>query len=160
MKTLKWVLFFVFLTGMILGAGQPALVCASEGAQAVWDQWLDTSAFTGTKLAGVLSIYYEYLPPPLCLDNSQAANMYVTVRLSKGFDLNTFQGKQQVCMGNINGPGGQGDYIVNTFLNNAVHTLYPNATDWKLKSIDNPGFTSPTGSRAFVADIQIAVSVK
>jgi len=160
MKTLKQVLIFVFLMGMILGVGQPALLYASEGAQAVWDYWVDTSAFTGTKLAGPLSIYYDYLPSQYCNDNSPLANMYVTVRLSKGFDLYTFHGKQEICMGNINGIGGQGDYIVNTFLNNAVHFLYPNATNWKLKSIDNAQFNDQTNSRAFVADIQIAVKVK
>ncbi len=168
MKTLKRVLFFVFLTGMILGAGQPALLYASEGEHPVWEQWLDTSSFTGTKLAGPLSIYYEYLPGQYCngpgQDGSQVVNMYVTVQLSKGFDLHTFQGKTQNCIGSINSPGGQGDWIVNTFLDNAVRTLYGPSAQWKLKSIDNAQFNDQTingqSSRAFVADIQIAVAVK
>jgi len=158
MKTLKQVLIFVFLMGMILGVGQPALLYASESPQDIWNYWVDTSPFTGTKLAGPLSIYFDYLDQ-YCTDGSQLTNMYATVRLSKGFDLNTFQGKQQICIGDITG---QGNWIVDTFLNNAVKSIYPTATRarWRLKSIDNAQFHDQPGSRSFVADIQIAVAVK
>jgi len=159
MKILKRVLIFVFLTGMILGVGQPALLHGGEHVGNIWDQWVDTSPFTGTKLAGTLSIYYDYLPAQYCSDLSQVANMYVTVRLGKGFDLYTFQDMQPICIGDITG---QGNWIVNTFLNGAVQSIYHTATreSWRLKSIDNAQFHDQPDSRAFVADIQIAVAVK
>ncbi len=167
MKTLKGVLIFVFLTGMLLGLGQPALLHGSEtGGGNVWDQWVDTSPFTGIKLAGTLSIYYEVIgvccPPPSCspIDLSPLANMYVTVRLTKGFELYTFQGvKENIC---YSAKTAQGDWIVDTFLNNAVQSIYPTATreTWRLKSIDNAQFHDQADSRAFVADIQIAVTIK
>jgi hypothetical protein len=172
MKTKLGVLIFVFVTAMILGTGLPALLYAGAetGGGTVWDPFVDTSSFTGTKLFGPLSVYLDVtcVPHPTkakdpacypcCPCDLGAATMFYTVRLTKGSGiLYTLEGSTDgVCIGNIGTPGsgGQGDVIMN-FLNTAVTNIFGPGHQWKLKSVNYPGASQD--SLAFVADIELAV---
>jgi hypothetical protein len=169
MKTRLGVLIFVFLTGMILGVGQPAFLYGCETPTGnAWDPFVGVSVFTlkpisfsgGTKLAGPLSIY---LAPdesaPLCTNGNYEGTMFYTVRLSKGSNIYWDEGEtgvNEICFGNIGTPGsgGQGDVIMN-FLKTVVLTIFPNAKNAQLKSVDNAG--ASRDSLSFVADIVISV---
>jgi hypothetical protein len=158
MKMKLGVLIFVFLTGLVLVATQPALLYAGTETPSgnAWDPFVDTSPFKGTKLSGPLSIYLE--PASYSEEcGNYKGTMFYTVRLSKGSDIYTFHGKvTDICFGNIGDPGsgGQGDVIMN-FLGYVVGQIFGPGKLWKLKSVDNPG-TAPD-SQSFVADIVIAV---
>jgi hypothetical protein len=82
--------------------------------------------------------------------------MFYTLRLIVGKgphqDIYCFDGATPgICLGDING---QGDVIMN-FLKADVLTLFPNAKDAQITSVDNAGIAQD--SLAFVADITIAV---
>ena len=173
MKTKLRVLIVVFLTGMILGVGQPALLYGTETPGGnVWDQFVYTKPFKGTTVQGALSIYYQITGcettncPGDC-----AANMFYMVKLIKQNETITylFQGSSQashpdgICLKDILGQGAE---IMN-FFGNVVSdpSLFPNGVvDWKVTAIDNGQFndenTFPSGSRAFVADVVITVKAK
>jgi hypothetical protein len=167
MKRRMGVLIFVFLTGMILGTMQPATLFAGETPGGnIWDQFVDPKPYPGIMLEGPLSIYYEYLfdetgNPLLCEDQQPVANMYYTVRLSKDSDewrrkqpaLYTFQGTTGICLGDMLGQGN----VIKEFLGTVVRAIFPKAKSWKLKSINNAQYHDDDFSRAFVADIEIAV---
>jgi hypothetical protein len=160
MKTLKGVLIFIFLTGMILGVGQPAMLFAGETPSGnIWDQFVDPKPYPGIILEGPLSVYYEYLlDVDPCEDGQPVANMYYTVRLNKEFargepPLYTFQGTTGICLGDMLGQG----TVIKEFLGTAVNTIFPKAKSWKLKSINKAQYHDDDFSRAFVADIEIAV---
>ena len=172
MKTKLGVLIFVFLTAMILGTAQPALLYAGPETPGgnLWDPFVDTSepSPTDIKLDGALSIYYEVTCKPQITKNKPVcypccpcdlgtATMFYTVRLSKEFIVYTYEGSTPgVCLGNIGGPGegGQGDVIM-SFLGTVVTNIFGSGHTWKLKSVNNPGIAPD--SLAFGADITIAV---
>jgi len=159
MKTRLGVLIFVFLTGMILGAMEPALLYGAETPGGnVWDFVLDTKPFTGTVLAGPLSIYYE-VQSGVCNDGQPLATMYYTVRLNKKRELYTFQGRASgVCLGDFEP---QGNEIRNFLETVVVPGIFPDGfNSWKFKSIGKAQFNDDNVSRAFVADIEIVVDNK
>jgi len=171
MRTRLRMLFFVFLTGVILGAMQPALLYGSETPGGnVWDQFVYTKAFKGTTLNGPLSIYYEYTGcdttncPGDC-----AANMFYIVKLIKQNETTPylFQGSSQashpdgICMKDVLG---QGEEIIN-FFGNIVSgpTFFPNGvTAWHLTAIDNGQYNDESNppSRAFIGNVVITVKPK
>jgi hypothetical protein len=159
MKTAMRVFIFAFMVGIILGATESALLYGSETGQGnAWDFVLDTKPFPGIILAGPLSIYYElsYDEYGPCGASDYLATMYYTVRLSKHRQLYTFQGKYEgVCLADIET---QGTVIKDNFLGGVVVPgIFETYKSWKLKSIDNAQFNDDAVSRAFVADIEIAV---
>lgn len=182
MKTRNGMLIFVFLTGMILGVMEPALLHGSEtGGGNVWDQFVYTKPFSGTTLEGPLSIYYALQVDTngnlvLCPadPSSYMATMYYIVKLNKHLEttLYLFQGSSQasypdgICLADILGQGAQilnffGDIVSGTIV--ATPPLFPNGvTAWHLTSIDNVLFHDQDNppSRAFVADIVITVKAK
>jgi hypothetical protein len=171
MKTKLGVLIFVFLTGMVLGALQPALVYggAETPGGTLWDPFVHVSFFTltptsfhkGTNLAGPLSIVYDVAVDQLLECTTGTANMFLTVRLIGGNgshrQIYWFDGETPgICLGDIGTPGsgGQGEKILQ-FLKNVVLAIFPNAKDAQITSVDNAG-VAPDGF-AFVGDITIAV---
>jgi hypothetical protein len=180
MKTKLGVLIFVFLTAMILGAAQPALLFAGgeTGGGNFWDPFIDTTGFTGTNVFGTLSIYYNVtcIPNPIPHPKKKSAPCYpccpcglgtvtmsYVVRIPYGEDINgetiihTYEGSTDgKCIGDIGipGSGGQGDAIMN-FLDTAVTNIFGSIRPWKLKAVNNPGISQD--SLAFLADIEIAV---
>jgi len=161
MKTRLGVLIFVFLTGMILGAMEPALLYGAETPEGnVWDQFIDPKPYKGNTLSGTLSIYCEITGP--CGDSDYTATMYYTVRLNKKKDLYTFQGKTAgVCLADIET---QGNIIKNDFLGwVVVPGIFPDGfNSWKFKSIGKAQFNDDglSFSRAFVTDIEIVVNTE
>jgi len=165
MKKSMGVLIFLFLTGMILGTMQPAMLYAGEAAHNPWDPFVDPKPYPGIWLEGPLSIYYEYLyddggSPLICDDPSLGvvAMMYYTVRLNKEFQwkptLYTFQGTTGTCLYDWSS---QGDAIREFLGTVVVPGIFPNFKSWKLKSINKAQYHDDDFSRAFVADIEIAV---
>jgi hypothetical protein len=164
MKKRMGVLIFVFLTGMILGTMQPAMLYGAEAPSDVWDLYLlDPKPYPGITLEGPLSIYYEYVYDEYgnqidCGEGlGLAANMYYTVRLNKEFQwrptLYTFQGTNGTCLNDWS----EQATIIREFLGTAVQGLFPNPKSWKVKSINKAQYHDDDFSRAFVADIEIAV---
>jgi hypothetical protein len=175
MKKRMGVLIFLFLSGMILGTLQPAMVLAGEtGGGNIWDQFVYKHPFQGTKLEGPLSIYYEYNFAGgdfvYCNDGqSYMVTMYYTVRLKKPRDpsLWVFQGSSQrsnpcgICLTNILAQGAEinnflGDIVLGNIF--ATPPIFPNGVkEWHLTSMDNAQFYDRDypPSRAFVADIVI-----
>jgi hypothetical protein len=90
--------------------------------------------------------------------------MYYTVRLNKDKDddkdvkLYTFQGTSGVCLGDFITQGNE----IRSFLENVVIPgIFQNGfKSWKWKSIKKAQFHDDEFSRAFVADIEIAVEKK
>jgi hypothetical protein len=178
MKTGKGMLIFVFLTGAMLGAMQPALLYGSEtGGGNPWDLFVYDKPFHGTKLQGPLSIYYEYNFAGgdfvYCGDEgaSYMVTMYYTVRLKKQRDptLWVFEGSSQrskpcgICLQDIVAQGAEinnflGDIVLGNI--SAIPPIFPNGVkEWHLTSIDNGQFYDRgyPPSRGFVADIVITV---
>jgi hypothetical protein len=176
MKTKLGILSFVFLTGLFIVATPPAHLYAgttTTGGTA-WDPFINVSFFSGnqisksagTKLAGVLSIYYNDVDTGLNCEGPGGfeVEMYVTVRLSQSAKSNdTFTYDTvipYVCSADTGSPGsgGQGDLILN-FLKSVVLNIYPNANDAYLTSVEKPGIagTPYSPAQAFVANINIAV---
>ena len=171
MKKRMAALIFLFLTGMILGTMQPAMLYGSETPGGnIWDQFVYTKPFTGTTLAGTLSIYYE-IPGsdatncPLDIN----ANMFYIVKLIKQNETTPylFQGSSQashpdgICMKDVLG---QGEEIIN-FFGNIVSgpTFFPNGvTAWHLTAIDNGQYNDESNppSRAFIGNVVITVKPK
>jgi hypothetical protein len=163
MKKRMGVVIFVFLTGMVLGTMQPAMLFAGEtGGGNIWDSFVDPKPYPGIWLEGPLSIYYEYVEDdpgnPSC-PGDRLTYMYYTVRLNKEVakgqpPLYTFQGTTGICLGDFAGQG----TVIKDFLGTVVVPgIFPNAHSWKLKSIDKAQYHDDDFSRAFVADIVIAV---
>jgi hypothetical protein len=170
MKKGRGVLIIVFLTGMILGTMQPAMLFAGEtGGGDIWDQFVDPKPYPGIWLQGPLSIYYEYLYDDegnqLICDletGDPAANMFYTVRLNKvvWFDFKsvqtyTFQGTMGTCLNDWEFQGN----VIKEFLGTVVVPgIFPGGfSSWKVKSIEKAQYHDDDFSRAFVADIVIAV---
>ncbi len=171
MKTKLRVLMVGLLAGIILGVTQPALLYAGEtGEGNLWDPFVDTSppSPTDIKVDGTLSIYYVVtcVPQitkskpacyPCCPCTLGTVTMSYTVRLSKEFNIYTYEGSTSgKCIGDIGTPGsgGQGDVIMN-FLGTAVTNIFGSGHRWTVKSVNYPGVSGD--SLAFVADIAIAV---
>lgn len=170
MKTRLGVMIFVFLAGIILGATQPALLYAGAetGGGNLWDSFVGTPPFPGTKLSGPLSISYDPdQSPPYCANGNYHATMFITVRLTprkdhdrkvKGPQIYTFdEVKEGICLGDIGTPGsgGQGDVIMNFLGTVVVPGIFGSSKHWKLESVTKPGIAPD--SLAFVANITIAV---
>ncbi len=174
MKKKEGVFIIVFLAVMVMGAIQPALLYSGETPQGnPWDFLIDPGSSTGTKWSGSLSIYYEFpnniVCAPACSNSVPCANMYATVRLSKGGVPYAYYGKSSapVCRDDT---ATQGEEL-RLFLNDALFDIYGTPKiwsngDWKFKSIQNavlmfdeslPGEPIVPGG-TFVADIQIAVN--
>ena len=174
MRTRWGVLIFVFLMGVILGVTQPAFLYAGAETPGgnLWDAFVNTSppSPTDIKVDGALSIYYVVtcVPQitkskpvcyPCCPCEFGTATMFYTVRLTKEFNIYTYEGSTNgVCLGNIGTPGsgGQGDVIMN-FLGTVVTNIFGAGHTWQLKSVNNPGIAPD--SLAFGADITIAVQL-
>jgi hypothetical protein len=168
MKKRMGVLIFVFFTGMILGAMQPAMLFAAEtGGGNVWDQFIDPKPYLGIWFEGPLSIYYEYLYDDegnllTCETGDAVSNMFYTVRLNKvvwfnfmNVQLYTFQGTTGTC---LNDWVFQGNAIKEFLGTVVVPGIFPDGfRSWKLKSVNKAQFHDDDFSRAFVADIEIAV---
>jgi hypothetical protein len=157
MKKRMRVRIYVVLAGMILWIMQPFMLFAGEtGVGNPWDTLIYPSHYTGTRLAGPLSIYYQRA-------GSSCFNMNYTVRLSEHKNLYLFQGYQQnyFCpspgdTGFIEGSG----QIIMDFLATVVAKIFPGNKGWVLKAIDNGMYHDEEVypySRAFVADITITV---
>jgi hypothetical protein len=159
MKT-KWgVLFIVFLAGIMLGTVQPSLVFSSAQDEfLLWDPFIDISSFSGTKLAGTLTIVYNpNFLAGLCDNGQNVATMFYAVRFPLSKTIYTFEGaKEGICLGDIGTPGsgGQGDAVM-LFLGNAVKKIFPNSSIWKLRAVSTPGIS--LDSLSFIADILIMV---
>jgi hypothetical protein len=157
MKKRMAVLFIGVMVGMILGMMQPAVIFAGQTIQGnPWDDLVNQSPYTGTKLSGPLSIYYQFTGISGCY------NMYHTVRLTKGFQPYLFQGSAQICFGDQdNVPEKSWNDVIKPFLESVVSEIFPSGyKGWVLKAIDNGMYhdeSVPPFSRAFVADITIAV---
>jgi len=158
MKKSMGMLICVLLTGMILWAAEPGLLYGAETPEGdVWDQFVDPGPYPKIILAGPLSIYYDIQLDQYCMGGSSyTTTMYYTVRLTKNGELDTFQGKAQgVCLADFET---QGTVIKDNFLGGVVVPgIFPKFKSWKLKSIANAQFHDDDVSRAFVADIEIAV---
>ncbi len=159
------VFIFLFLTGMILGTMQPAMLYGAEAGGNPWDQLVDPRPYPGIWLKGPLSIYYEYAYDEggnqiYCDTGDAFAYMYYTVRLNKEFDIRPnpdlypFQGTNGFC---LNDWTPQADEIRNFLGTVVVPGIFPNARSWKVKSIKKAQYNDDVVSRAFVADIEIAV---
>lgn len=185
MKTRLGVLIFVFLTGMVFGALQPALVYGGaecSGVCTFWSPFVNVSLFTGkpilirflreTDLSGPLSIYY-YVPNPgnTCTlpgpgQYQPQAIMFYTVRLIGGEGskrtIYWFDGTAATVPGTgqpicLGDTASQGEVIM-SFLQTVISEIFPNAQDAYVKSVDNAGITPD--SQAFVADVTVASEVK
>jgi hypothetical protein len=181
MKKIMGALIFLLLSGMTLGTIQPALVFAgSTGGGNIWDQFVYTQPFTGTRLHGPLSIYYEYNFVAgdfvYCGTEGESymVTMYYTVRLKKQKDptLWVFEGSSQrsrscgICLTDLVGQGEE----INNFLNDivlgnlaATPPIFPNGVkEWHLTAINNGHFYDRgfPPSRAFIADIEVTVKPK
>lgn len=168
MKKRMGVLIFVFLTGMILGTMQPTMLYGAETPGGnVWDQFVDPKPFPGIWLYGPLSIYYDYVYDdsgnviPCSETGGVAANMFITVRLNKVFDilrpnptLYTYQYTNGTCTDDWIS---QGNEVRNFLETVVVPGIFPNFKSWKLMSITKAQYHDDDFSRAFVADIAIAV---
>lgn len=93
MKTLKGVLIFIFLTGMILGVAGPALLYGAEtGGGNPWDSCVNCWCFDkkahGTKISGTLSIYYAQR-------SSGGYDTYLTLRLEDKKQLYVYRGGER-----------------------------------------------------------------
>jgi hypothetical protein len=176
MKTRLGVLIFVFLTGIIFGVGQPALLYGMETPTGnAWDPFIKVSFFTGKAippkhlpfpitLSGRLSIAYgtsfSAFCPPGATSGPYLVTMFYTLTLSDGDQSNSPQLYTSftpgTCEGDIGTPGsgGQGDVIMG-FLKTVVLQIFPNAKDAYLKSVSNT-WTAPDAF-AFEADIKIVV---
>ena len=131
MKTRAGMIMLVFLTGMILGAAEPALLYGAEsGGGNVWDQFVDPKPYPGIILEGPLSIYFDITDFQENCGGVQGnadyvATMYYTVRLNKvkaaykkNVQFYTFHGKYEgVCL--LTGTDTQGGAIKD-FLGNVV----------------------------------------
>lgn len=161
-------LICLLVTGLILGAMPPATVFAGEtGGGNIWDSFVDPKPYPGIWFEGPLSIYYEYVYDlegnPLSCDTGDAVvNMFYTVRLNRvtwfkhrDVQLYTFQGTNGTC---LNDWAWQGN-VIREFLGTVVVPgMFPNGfRSWKLKSITKAQYHDDDFSRAFVADIEIAV---
>jgi hypothetical protein len=166
MKKRTGVLIFVFLTGMVL-ATMPAMLFAGEtGGGNIWDQFVDTKPYPGIWLHGPLSIYYEYVYDDSgnvipCSEAGVAANMFVTVRLEKVLDilrpnptLYTFQYTNGTCTDDWISQGIDIKYFLGTVV---VPGIFPDFKSWKMMFITKAQYHDDDISRAFVADIGIAV---
>ncbi len=161
MKKRTGVISIMLLSGLILWAAQPAMLCAGGGTSegTLWDPFINLTPLNGIvfMLNGTLSISYEPGQTSPSCGGQYVANMFYTVRLNKDSKTYTFNGSTDgVCTGDIGvpGSGGQGDVIMG-FLGSAVRSIFPNAKNpkWNLISVSTP-WISPL-SDAFVADIFI-----
>jgi hypothetical protein len=175
MKTRLGVMILVFLMGLILGAMQPAALFAAEGGGNIWDEFVDPKPYPGIWFEGPLSIYYEYqydesFNPVICEDTGDPmTKMFYTVRLNRvtwfnwrdDVKLYTFQGfPTPTC---LNDWLFQGNEIRNFLESVVIPGIFQEGFySWKLKSIKKAQFHEDEFgiSRAFVADIEIAVMPK
>jgi hypothetical protein len=159
MKTRMFLLSLVSFSMIVFGAALPTLLHAGAetGGGTLWDPFVGSPPFGGTKVTGPLSISYDPVDAPPCGNDLPQANMFYTLRLIKGSEIYTFDGYTAgICLGDVGTPGsgGQGDVLM-SFLDTAVKTVFPRAKSWKLKSVDDAGIARD--SLAFVADVVIVV---
>jgi hypothetical protein len=156
MKTLRGVLIFIFLTGVILGATGPALLYGAEtGGGNPWDTcancWCFDSKAKGTRIEGTLTVYYKVrtvLP--------SGYDPYITLRLEDKKQLYVYR-EMGLPIGDVTNDTGP---MLCDFIATVVQQLFPANTGWMLKSYTDPwGIYDPNdnSSRAFVTDITIAV---
>jgi hypothetical protein len=166
MKTKSGIIIIILLTGLIIGAAQPAMLYASaEGGDPsnLWDPFVNKTPFSGgTKLQGTLtmiyntSFLYNYLSS-LC--STFQTSMLYSVRFTYSNTFYTYTGSTGVCYGIIGTPGsgGQGDVIM-AFLKWALADIFQmSAQDikWNLIKVNNPGIAFDGNS--FVTDIVVKV---
>ena len=171
MRKRMGLLILMFLAGMILGTMQPATLFAGEAGGNIWDQFVDPRPYPGIWFEGPLSIYYEFLydeygNPVICEGTEDPlTNMFYTVRLNRvtwfnwrdDVKLYTFQGFNNTC---LNDWLFQGNEIRNFLEFVVIPGIFPEGfQSWKLKSFKKAQFHDDEFgiSRAFVADIEIAV---
>jgi hypothetical protein len=157
MKPAKFSTIFILLAVLVFPVISFAM---TTGGGNPWDDLIDPSPFSGTKLDGTLSIYLAKTgnPNSSCTGSSgPETNAYFTVRLSKGFQLYTFQIMvPRICEYET------GPLKVNVidFLNQTIFDIFNANLEWKFKAISNVAYNDESGSRSIVADIQIAVKEK
>jgi hypothetical protein len=158
MKTLKGVLIFIFLTGMILGVAGPALLYGAETSGGnPWDSCVNCYCFDkkahGTKISGTLSIYYAARTGP-----GGGYDTYLTLRLEDHRQLYVYRGMGDFIVHDVLNDTG---YIACDFIGTVIPQIFPANTGWNVKSIDDAWGTyedeQDLHSRAFVVDITIAV---
>jgi hypothetical protein len=147
---------FLFLLLLSVTFSPAVSLAASTGGGNPWDDLVDPSPFSGTKLDGTLSIYFT-ADSKLNCTSGYSVTPYMTVRLSKGFQLYAFQKiSNSVCKNDV----ATIKLRVLDFLNDALFDIYHVSHDWRIKSISSAVYNDETGSRSFVADIQLAVKEK
>jgi hypothetical protein len=163
MKTLKGVLIFIFLTGMILGVAGPALLYGAEtGGGNPWDSCVNCWCFDkkahGTKIQGTLSIYYAQRTG--CTNPPCGYDTYLTLRLEDKKQLYVYRGggTQDFIVQDVLDETG---YIACNFIDTVIQQIFPAFQSWSVKSIDDAWGTyeneGTLHSRAFVVDMTIAV---
>ncbi|MBM4338427.1 MAG: hypothetical protein FJ110_02680 [Deltaproteobacteria bacterium] len=164
MKKRIGLFIFIFMIAMLMSATQPVLLFgAATSGGSPWDAYIDSSpSYSGTKLSGPLSIYYEYTGS-LCGDvepkSFSTAYLSFTVRLNKGGVNYIFYGSSQnaVCTQYVSESAKEVLSFFNTIV---VPGIYNTLKPWKLKSVDNARYEFGYEDGAFVADITIAVIEK
>jgi hypothetical protein len=159
MNTLKRVLIFMFLTGMILGVTGLLYGAEVGGGGNAWDSCSDCYCFDnkahGTKIPGTLSIYYK------ARTNSEGNytgdyETYLTLRLEDKKQLYVYREMGDIVSDPTIGTG----FMACNFILDVISKLFPGKVG-AVKSIENAWGTyedEPTlHSRAFVVDMTIVV---
>jgi hypothetical protein len=155
MKPAKFSTIFILLAVLVFPVISFAM---TTGGGNPWDDLVDPSPFSGTKLDGTLSIYLvaNENQNSSCT-GSYETDAYFTVRLSKGFQLYSFQYMVPgVCKNDI----GALKVKVIDFLNWTILDIFNANLEWRFKSISNVAYNDEAGSRSVVADIKLAVKEK
>jgi hypothetical protein len=157
---MKHVHFAVILFLLALLVCPVISFAASTGGGNPWDDLIDSSPFTGTKLDGTVSIYLVSNGGKTganCAGSGYETDAYFTVRLSKGFQLYSFQ---NMVSGICKNDSGTLKLKLIDFINLAILDIFNANLKWSCKAITNVIYNDETGSRSVVADIQIAVKEK
>jgi len=168
MKTKSGVIIIMLLTGLIIGAAQPAMLYAggeTGDPTSLWAPFVNTNPLGSkgaTQLPGTLtmiyntSFLYNYLTS-LC--STFQTSMLYSVRFTYNNTFYTYTGSTGVCYGDIGTPGsgGQGDVIM-AFLKWALIDIFQSQNPnfkWNLIKVNNPGIAFDGNS--FVTDIIVKV---
>jgi hypothetical protein len=149
MKTLRSISVILVFGLMVMFTAQPAAGRGSEGTEGgtVFERWVNPDA-KGTKIRGTLAVYYEIVcnyeqPPyscPECYDSDFQVKMVYVLTLKKDGDFHVFvgdSGDAAICY-LLTDYEEQKTFIDNFIRDTVLPALFPNATDFAYKSIENP----------------------